>query len=102
MISVVMPCYNCEAALDRAVRSLRAQTIADWELLAVDDGSDDGTARHWTHGRRRMNGFVSFIRKTAAYLGRGTRALRRQKANGLRFSTRTMNCRRMPLLRFWH
>ena len=43
MISIVMPCYNCEAALDRAVRSLRAQTIADWELLAVDDGSNDGT-----------------------------------------------------------
>ncbi|MEI3405722.1 MAG: glycosyltransferase [Christensenellales bacterium] len=39
MISVVMPCYNCEKALDRAIRSLRAQTIADWELLAVDDGS---------------------------------------------------------------
>ncbi len=30
MISVVMPCYNCEKALDRAIRSLRAQTIGSF------------------------------------------------------------------------
>ncbi len=103
MISVVMPCYNCEAALDRAVRSLRAQTIADWELLAVDDGSDDGTGAAldaWAQTDERIRVFHQ--ENGGAYLGRGTRALRRQKANGLRFSTRTMNCRRMPLLRCWH
>ena len=43
MISVVMPCYNCEKALDRAITSLCAQTAEDWELIAVDDGSTDRT-----------------------------------------------------------
>ena len=43
MISVVMPCYNCETSLVRTAECIRAQTVADWELIAVDDGSSDGT-----------------------------------------------------------
>lgn len=43
-VSVVMPVYNGAAFLHRAVESLRRQTLADWELLAADDGSADGSA----------------------------------------------------------
>lgn len=43
MISIVMPCYNCETSLSRTVRCVQAQTVSDWELIAVDDGSTDGT-----------------------------------------------------------
>ena len=43
MISIVMPCYNCETSLARTVRCVQAQTVSDWELIAVDDGSTDGT-----------------------------------------------------------
>lgn len=43
MISIVMPCYNCETSLVRTAECIRAQTVADWELIAVDDGSSDGT-----------------------------------------------------------
>jgi glycosyltransferase involved in cell wall biosynthesis len=39
--SVVMPVFNGATVLPRAVASLQAQTDADWELLAVDDGSSD-------------------------------------------------------------
>lgn len=42
-VSVVMPCYNCEATVARTVRSVLAQTNPNWELIAVDDGSRDGT-----------------------------------------------------------
>lgn len=49
-ISVVMPLYNGAAFLGRAIQSLRAQSLADWELLAVDDGStDDGYGRLCRH-----------------------------------------------------
>ena len=41
LISVVMPVQNGAATLDRAIRSVVAQTFRDWELLAVDDGSTD-------------------------------------------------------------
>lgn len=43
MISIVMPCYNCETSLARTVQCVQAQTVSDWELIAVDDGSTDGT-----------------------------------------------------------
>jgi FkbM family methyltransferase len=43
-VSVVMPVFNGSRFLDRAFASLRAQTFADWELLAVDDASTDGSA----------------------------------------------------------
>lgn len=42
-ISLVMPCYQNGATLERTVRSILAQTFADWELIAVDDGSTDDT-----------------------------------------------------------
>lgn len=43
MISILMPIYNCLPYLENAWRSLLWQTFADWELVAVDDGSQDGS-----------------------------------------------------------
>ena len=43
-ISVIMAVYNSEAFLAEAVASLQRQTVCDWELIAVDDGSQDGSA----------------------------------------------------------
>ena len=43
LISVVMPVYNAEATLRRAIDSVLQQTHAEVELLAVDDGSRDGS-----------------------------------------------------------
>jgi glycosyltransferase involved in cell wall biosynthesis len=42
-ISIVMPCYNAAAHLPESVGSVLAQTFAGWELIAIDDGSSDGT-----------------------------------------------------------
>jgi glycosyltransferase involved in cell wall biosynthesis len=44
-ITVVIPTYNRAALLTRAVESARAQTVAPFEILVVDDGSTDDTAR---------------------------------------------------------
>lgn len=43
-VSVVMPVYNAAAFLGSSIGSVQAQGWADWELLAVDDGSTDGSA----------------------------------------------------------
>ena len=40
-ISIIMPVYGVEAFVGRAIESLQAQTLTEWELLAVDDGSKD-------------------------------------------------------------
>jgi GT2 family glycosyltransferase len=42
-ISVLLPCRNAAATVDDAVRSVLQQTMADLELVAVDDGSTDGS-----------------------------------------------------------
>lgn len=43
-VSVVMPTYGHAAFVRRAIASVQAQTLADWQLLVVDDGSPDNTA----------------------------------------------------------
>lgn len=42
-VSVVLPTRDRRHALERAVESVRRQTISAWELVIVDDGSSDGT-----------------------------------------------------------
>ncbi|HUA82022.1 MAG TPA: glycosyltransferase family 2 protein [Dyella sp.] len=41
LVSVIMPVYNAEAWLQRAIDSVLAQSHAHLELIAVDDGSSD-------------------------------------------------------------
>ena len=43
MISVVVPCYNCEKTLDRCIQSIRNQTKVNLEIVLVNDGSKDST-----------------------------------------------------------
>ena len=42
-ISVIIPTYNAEAFISRTVESVSRQTVTDLEIIAVDDGSTDGT-----------------------------------------------------------
>lgn len=43
VVSIVMPCHNAESHLPESVGSVLAQTFVNWELIAIDDGSCDGT-----------------------------------------------------------
>ncbi len=42
-VSVLLPCYNAAATLDEALQSLSVQTLPNFEVIAVDDGSTDGS-----------------------------------------------------------
>ncbi|HEX8199412.1 MAG TPA: glycosyltransferase family 2 protein, partial [Isosphaeraceae bacterium] len=64
-VSVLMPTFEQAAFVPRALDSLRAQTLAEWELIVVDDASKDGTRdaiapfladtriRYYLNGRNR-------------------------------------------------
>ncbi len=43
LISIALPCYNAEETLMSTLYSILRQNYSNWELLAMDDGSTDGT-----------------------------------------------------------
>lgn len=80
LISVIVPVYNGEKLLPRAVNSVLAQTFSDFELILVNDGSVDGTAQmcdSYAAGDERVkvlhqnNGGVSAARNAGMEAARG-------------------------------
>lgn len=56
-VSVVLPFFNAEKTLHRAVESIHKQEFADFECLLVDNNSSDGSgdiAKKWTERDRRF------------------------------------------------
>lgn len=44
-VTVLMSVFNGAGIVSETLESIRTQTLDDWELIAVDDGSSDGTAK---------------------------------------------------------
>lgn len=72
-ISVIMAVYNARSTMDRMLQSLQEQTLDDFEIIIVDDGSTDGSSmicdEYAAHDKRikvihQDNGGVSAARQT--------------------------------------
>lgn len=74
LISVIMPTFNRAAFIERAIESLIAQRLNSWELIVIDDGSEDGTPslieRYMADRRIRLYSF-DYNRGMGAALNRG-------------------------------
>lgn len=44
-VSVVTPCHNAQTTVTKTIDSVIKQTFPDWELIVVDDGSTDESAK---------------------------------------------------------
>ena len=44
LVSIIMPAYNAAAFIAESIRSVQQQTFKNWELLVIDDASQDGTS----------------------------------------------------------
>lgn len=44
-ITVIIPVYNAEQYIERAVKSLLDQTTKEIEIILVDDGSKDASGK---------------------------------------------------------
>ena len=45
MISIIVPIYNAEKYIFDCVKSIEKQNISDYEIILIDDGSKDGSAK---------------------------------------------------------
>ncbi|MFO7459610.1 MAG: glycosyltransferase family 2 protein [Desulfatiglandales bacterium] len=70
-VSVIIPTYNRARKVARAIASVLYQTFPDYEIIVVDDGSRDDTARslhllhpHLVHLTHKENRGVSAARNT--------------------------------------
>ena len=43
MISIIVPVYNAENYIEDCVNSILHQSFSDWELLLIDNGSEDNS-----------------------------------------------------------
>lgn len=78
MFSVVIPAYNAEKFIRNSIQSVLKQTIHDFEILVVDDGSIDNTGKVVESiGDQRIkyikqeNGGVSVARNTGIKAAEG-------------------------------
>ena len=83
MFSVVIPVYNRRALVGRAIRSVLTQQGVDFEVIVVDDASDDGTPEQV---REEFGDAVKIVS-----LGSKQRGLRRAQSRD-RGSRRRVDC----------
>ena len=43
-VSIITPCYNAAPYITATISSVQQQTLSDWEMIIVDDGSTDNSA----------------------------------------------------------
>ena len=67
-VSVIIPAYNAEAFISQTLDSVLAQTLEDFELIVVDDGSADATASI-VEGYAARDGRVSLLRQANSFGG---------------------------------
>jgi succinoglycan biosynthesis protein ExoO len=79
LVSIVMPAHNAGSTIERAIDSVIGQTYARFEILVVDDRSDDETATRVGNYddprirllKHRVNRGVAAARNTALRAARG-------------------------------
>lgn len=73
LFSIIVPCFNAEATIRATIKSIQAQTLTDWELICVDDGSTDLT-RTVIAGIAQEDPRIRLVRNT----GKGPSAARNE------------------------
>lgn len=80
LISIIVPCYNVEAFVYKALESVYQQTYKNWECLVIDDGSKDNTLQQiklWTEKDSRFKSLpqenmgVSIARNSGLKVAKG-------------------------------
>ncbi len=63
MISIIVPVYNVEKYLPRCIESILSQIYCNFELILVDDGSNDGSLSVCKHYATRDSRIKVFSKR---------------------------------------
>ncbi len=84
-ISVVLPFFNARRTLARAIGSVLATPLDEVEVIAIDDGSDDGSAEnlaaHSGDGRLRVVRQDSLVDLLRSLVAQVSSAKHKQRGN---------------------
>lgn len=62
LVSIIVPVYNADKYLHKCIGSIRTQSYANWELILIDDGSQDSSPEICEHYQSEDERIV-FLRK---------------------------------------
>lgn len=68
LISIVVPVYNVKDYLLKCLDSLAKQTLKDYEVIVVDDGSTDGCSRLVDEYCRNKNNFFVYHKQNGGLM----------------------------------
>ena len=81
LVTIIVPCYNCEKYLLATIKSILAQTYRNFECILIDDFSVDGTPKiakdmtardkRFRFFQHRANGGLAASRNTGIRLSKG-------------------------------
>jgi glycosyltransferase involved in cell wall biosynthesis len=74
-VSVIVPFWNAERFIDEAIRSVLNQAYQNWELLLIDDGSDDAGTKIARNYAARFNRRLIYL-EHESHTNEGTSATR--------------------------
>lgn len=63
-VSVIIPCFNSETTVLRAIKSVVNQTCLPAELIVIDDASSDGTVKVVNDFVRSYDGLMAVVLRT--------------------------------------
>ncbi|MDT3404776.1 glycosyltransferase family 2 protein [Mucilaginibacter terrae] len=64
LVSVIIPCYNSQNFIHRAINSVFAQTHKHWELILVDNNSADNTLEMLNTYAQKYPGLIKVYQET--------------------------------------
>jgi glycosyltransferase involved in cell wall biosynthesis len=61
LVSIIIPAFNAERFIAKALESVRAQTYRNWEIIVINDGGTDDTSRLVTEFKKKTSRNVRLV-----------------------------------------
>ena len=85
LVSVVIPVYNGQSTIERALKSVSEQSYRNLEIIVVDDGSTDQTPVLLDHFSEKESRLICLSQKNAGVSAARNHALSRCRGKYIRF-----------------